>query len=192
MPTIHPTDIVSHVIDPVRRHLAEPLVGEIMDIDLLGPHSRPPFLKSLTSSFFLVSAEITGCRPARKSATWPVAIGRIRALPCLRVSRKRVAELLEKRPTSEREPDLPPAQSFAPQPPPATAGPAHQDTETGPPQYIEDKSTLGHPPPNHPRDHSVISPKPAGIIPSSARAPGARGGLGKPEASCETGNQHQR
>ena len=39
---IHPTDFVSHVLDPVRRRLAELLVGEVMDIDLLGPALGPP------------------------------------------------------------------------------------------------------------------------------------------------------
>ena len=58
-------------------------------------------------------------------------------------------------------------------------------------QYIEDTPTLRNPPSDHPRDYSVISPKPAGIVPSSARAPGARGGLAKPGASCGTGNQHR-
>ena len=52
-------------------------------------------------------------------------------------------------------------------------------------QYIDDKPTLRNPPSDHPRDYSVISPKPAGIVPSSARAPGARGGLAKPGASSD-------
>ncbi len=39
---IRPTDIVSDVIDPVRRRLAELLVGKVMDIELLGPALWPP------------------------------------------------------------------------------------------------------------------------------------------------------
>ena len=58
---IHPTDIVSHVIDPVRCRLAELLVGEVMDIDLLGPALGPPLTAAVPEvcSFFLVSTEIT-------------------------------------------------------------------------------------------------------------------------------------
>ena len=47
---IHPTDIVSDVIDPVRRRLAELLVGKVRTLSTsgrpFGRHSRPPFLKS--------------------------------------------------------------------------------------------------------------------------------------------------
>ena len=57
--------------------------------------------------------------------------------------------------------------------------------------YIEDIPILRNPPSNHPPDHSVISTKLAGIIPSSAQAPGARGGLGTPGRRGRTGGLRQ-
>ena len=57
--------------------------------------------------------------------------------------------------------------------------------------YIEDIPILRNPPSNHPPDHSVIRPKLAGIVPSSAQAPGARGGLGTPGRRGRTGGLRQ-
>ena len=57
--------------------------------------------------------------------------------------------------------------------------------------YIEDIPILRNPPSNHPPDHSVISTKLAGIIPSSAQAPGARGGLATPGRRGRTGGLRQ-
>ena len=60
----HPAGVVRDVVDAVRDGLAQFLVEEVVDVDLLrlplGWYSRPPFLNSPTSSFFFVSTEITG------------------------------------------------------------------------------------------------------------------------------------
>ena len=64
-PDIDPALVGGEVIDPVRDRLAELLVLEsctrTRSGSPLGRHSRPAFLKSPTSSFFLVSTQITGC-----------------------------------------------------------------------------------------------------------------------------------
>ena len=75
MPTLTQPSVGGNVIDAIGRHLAEFRVDEIMDANLSGLpsgcHSRPPFLKSPTSSFFLVSTEITGSPAAWNwSAPW--------------------------------------------------------------------------------------------------------------------------
>ena len=61
---VHPARVRRHVIDPVGNGLARAVAGEIMPAGgrrlTLGRHSRPAFLNSPTSSFFLVSTLITG------------------------------------------------------------------------------------------------------------------------------------
>ena len=68
-PDLDPALVVGEVVDAVGDRLAELVVLEVVDADrlglALGRHSCPPFLKSPTSSFFLVSTEIAG---------WPAAI----------------------------------------------------------------------------------------------------------------------
>ena len=68
----HPSGIGGQVIDPVRHRAAELLDQEVMDPDLfrVALGARPLVRKSPTSSFFLVSTEITGCCSANAVVTW--------------------------------------------------------------------------------------------------------------------------
>ena len=64
----HPSGIGGNVVDAIRDRLAEFGDLEVMHRtgsgSPFGRHSRPPFLQSPTSSFFLVSTEIVGCPSA--------------------------------------------------------------------------------------------------------------------------------
>src|SRR6266436_1375134 len=73
-PDIDPPEISRQVVDAVGYRAAQFPDQEVMDPDLsglpCGRYSRPGLRKSPTSSFFLVSTEITGCCSARAAATW--------------------------------------------------------------------------------------------------------------------------
>ena len=60
----HPASILAHIVDAIGSDPSQLGNDEVMDPHLLGiplgPSSRPPFLKSPTNSFFLVSTEMTG------------------------------------------------------------------------------------------------------------------------------------
>ena len=69
----HPPGVGGHIVDAIGHRPAEFGDEEVVHPDLLGlpcgRHSRPAFLKSPTSSFFLVSTEITGCPPPARRVT---------------------------------------------------------------------------------------------------------------------------
>src|SRR3954462_7568856 len=82
----HPAAVVQRIVDPVRRHLAQGLVREVVHVDRLGRAFRPvvaaAVLERTISSFFLVSTEITGWPAAWKAqaralrcANWPSRSG---------------------------------------------------------------------------------------------------------------------
>ena len=69
-----PPRISREVVDPVWHRATQFLDQEVMDRDFFrvawGRYSRPLLRKSPTSSFFLVSTEITGCCSAIAVVTW--------------------------------------------------------------------------------------------------------------------------
>src|SRR5438105_4727255 len=73
-PDTHPTRIGGEVVDPVRHRAAELLDQKSWTRTSsglpCGRYSRPLLRKSPTSSFFLVSTEITGCCSANAVVTW--------------------------------------------------------------------------------------------------------------------------
>src|SRR4051812_33476851 len=71
-----PAVVIERIVDPIRRHLAQGLVREVMHVDRLGRALRPVVAAAvleganqflLLASCFLVSTEITGWPASRKA-----------------------------------------------------------------------------------------------------------------------------
>ena len=99
-PTLTQPALRGQVVDPVGDRLAQrPGRGSRGRLTRsgspLGCHSRPPFLKSPTSSFFLVSTEMTGCPAAWKAATCVVDVAELGVAVGVRAALQRLAVGLE-------------------------------------------------------------------------------------------------
>ena len=140
---VHPTNIVGHVVDAVGCGLAKLLVGEVMHVHRFGFALRPPLapaVKHPTSSFFLVSTEITAddiaskddrryrCRPEVPGFSRPSGPFRVAALHRLhqRLQGRQILNDINQD-QLDRPGPLP-----APRPPQKADDPSRRDTKQAP------------------------------------------------------------